>query len=60
MSEQGDQGSPESHGVYGGTPREDGKMQEEPAGADASAADGRGGADEREWAEQTETGGEAT
>ena len=48
-----DQGSPESHGVYGGTPREDGKMQEEPTGAD-------GGTDEQEWAEETETGGDAT
>lgn len=47
-----DQGSPESHGVYGGTPREDGKMQEEPSGAD--------GADEQEWAETTESGGDAT
>jgi hypothetical protein len=47
-----DQGSPESHGVYGGTQREDGKMQEEPSGTD--------GADEREWAEKTESGGDAT
>ncbi len=47
-----DQGSPESHGVYGGTQREDGKMQEEPDGAE--------GTDEREWAEQTETGGDAS
>jgi hypothetical protein len=44
--------APESHGVYGGTPREDGKMQEEPSGAE--------GVDEEAWAEQTETGGEAT
>ena len=49
MSEQG---SPESHGVYGGTPREDGKMQEEPSGVE--------GADEQEWTEQTESGGEVT
>ena len=47
-----DSGTPESHGVYGGTPREDGKMQEEPSGAE--------GADEQEWAEETETAGEAT
>lgn len=52
MSAAEDDGSPESHGVYGGTPREDGKMQEEPSGAD--------GADEREWADQTESGGDAT
>ena len=45
-------GSPESHGVYGGTAREDGKMQEEPSGAE--------GADEQEWAEKTESGGEVT
>ena len=51
-----DQGSPESHGVYGGTPREDGKMQEEPSGAESS--DGGGG--EQEWAEKTESGGDAT
>ena len=47
-----DSGAPESHGVYGGTPREDGKMQEEPSGVE--------GVDEKEWAEQTETGGDAT
>jgi hypothetical protein len=52
MSDQGDQGSPESHGVYGGTVREDGKMQEEPSGAE--------GVDEAEWAEKTESGGDAT
>lgn len=50
MSDQGDEGSPESHGVYGGTVREDGKMQEEPGGAD--------GVDEEEWAEKAESGGE--
>ena len=60
-----DQGSPESHGVYGGTERGDGKMQEEPDGADPSVADGAhasvaNGVDEQEWAEQTETGGDAT
>ncbi|MDQ4069928.1 MAG: hypothetical protein M3203_10740 [Actinomycetota bacterium] len=49
MSEQG---SPESHGVYGGTERGDGKMQEEPRGVD--------GVDEQEWEEKTESGGEAT
>jgi hypothetical protein len=49
MSEHG---SPESHGVYGGTQREDGKMQEEPSGAE--------GVDEETWAEQTETGADAT
>ena len=52
MSAAEGDGSAESHGVYGGTPREDGKMQEEPSGAD--------GADEREWADQTESGGDAT
>ena len=52
MSEQGDDGSPESHGVTGGTVREDGKMQEEPSGAK--------GADEADWAEKTETGGDST
>ena len=46
-----DAGAPEPHGVYGGTPREDGKMQEEPSGAE--------GASEEEWAEQTQTGGDA-
>ncbi len=60
MTDRGDHGSPESHGVYGGTPREDGEMQEEPGGADASAGSGSGGTDEREWAEKTETGGDAT
>ncbi|HEX2047041.1 MAG TPA: hypothetical protein VHF27_04705 [Acidimicrobiales bacterium] len=64
MSEQttpgGGQDPPESHGVYGGTQREDGKMQEEPSGAAASVANGNDGADEDEWAEQTETGGDAT
>ncbi len=48
MSEQD---APESHGVHGAE-REDGKMQEEPSGAE--------GADEVAWAEQTETGGDAT
>ncbi len=48
MSEHG---TAESHGVHG-TEREDGKMQEEPSGAD--------GVDEVEWAEKTETGGDAT
>ena len=47
-----DQGSPESHGVYGGTQREDGKMQEEPSSVE--------GLDEQEWAEKTESGGDAT
>jgi hypothetical protein len=47
-----DTGAPESHGVYGGTPREDGKMQEEPGGSE--------GGDEVGWAEDTETGGDAT
>ena len=51
MSRQGDDGSPESHGVHG-TQREDTKMHEEPSGAE--------GIDEEAWAEQTETGGEAT
>lgn len=51
----GDQGVdpvPESHGVYGGTMRDDGKLQEEPSGTD--------GPDVEEWAELTETGGDAT
>ena len=47
-----DSGTPESHGVYGGTQREDGKMQEEPSGSEEL--------DEATWAEQTETGGDAT
>lgn len=51
MSDQGDSSTPESHGVHG-TQREDSKMQEEPTGAE--------GIDEVAWAEQTETGGEAT
>ena len=55
MSADQDQGSPESHGVYGGTERGDGKMQEEPSGTE-----GPEGIDEREWAEKTETGGDAT
>lgn len=46
-----DSGSPESHGVYGGTQRDDGKMQEEPSGTE--------GADEETQAEQTETDDEA-
>ena len=54
-----DQGSPESHGVYGGTPREDGKMQEEPTGAEGPASVANG-VDEQEWAEKTESGGDAT
>lgn len=51
MSRQGDDGSPEAHNVYGGTAREDGKMQEEPGGTE--------GTDEAHWAEKTETGGDA-
>lgn len=47
-----DSGTPEAHGVYGGTPREDGKMQEEPSGTE--------GVGDEEWAEQTQTGGDAT
>ena len=39
--------------MYGGTVREDGKMQEEPSGDDM-------GTDPVEWAENTETGGDAT
>jgi hypothetical protein len=46
-----DPGTAESHGVHGAQ-REDGKLQEEPDGTD--------GVDEGEWAEQTETGGDAT
>lgn len=49
MSDQ--HGAAESHGVHGAE-REDGRMQEEPRGAE--------GADEVAWAEQTETGGDAT
>jgi hypothetical protein len=52
VSEQGSEDTPESHGVYGGTVRGDGKMQEEPSGAE--------GVDEAEWAEKTESGGDAT
>jgi hypothetical protein len=52
-----DSGSPESHGVYGGTPREDGKMQEEPSGAQEGVA---GGERDEDWAEKTETGADAT
>ena len=48
MSEHG---TAESHGVHGAA-REDGKLQEEPSGAD--------GVDEEEWAKKTETGGDAT
>ena len=48
MSEQE---APQSHGVHGAE-REDGKMQEEPSGVE--------GVDEVAWAEQTETGGDAT
>ena len=57
MSEQATAESPdqhgtaESHGVHG-TGREDGKMQEAPSGVE--------GVDEVAWAEQTETGGDAT
>jgi hypothetical protein len=51
MTDQGDHGSPESHGVHAGS-RGDSKMQEEPTGTE--------GIDEEAWAEQTETGGEAT
>lgn len=47
-----DSGPPESHGVTGGTPRDDGKMQEEPSGTEGSG--------EEEWAEKTRTGGDAT
>lgn len=49
MSESDDL-SPEAHGVHG-TQREDGKLQEEPAGTD--------GGDEKAWADATETGGDA-
>jgi len=49
-----DTGSPESHGVYGGTQREDGKMQEEPSGSESE------GVSDEEWAEQTQTGADAT
>ncbi len=52
MSDSGEHGTPESHGVYGGTQREDGKMQEEPAEAEAH--------DEQDWAEKTESGGDVT
>jgi hypothetical protein len=55
MTDQGEHGSPESHGVYGGTQREDGKMQEEPSGTE-----GPQGTDEQEWADKTQTGGDVT
>jgi hypothetical protein len=51
MTDFEDDGSDEAHGVHG-APREDGKMQEEPSGAD--------GPDEEAWSDQTETGGDAT
>jgi len=47
-----DTGTPESHGVYGGTQREDGKMQEEPSGSESLS--------DEEWGEQTQTGADAT
>ena len=50
MSETHDP-APEAHGVHG-TPREDGRMQEEPARTE--------GGDEEAWADATETGGEAS
>ena len=50
--ERGGDPTPASHGVYGGTTRDDGKLQEEPGGTE--------GVDPAEWAEMTETGGDAT
>ena len=47
MSEQGGDGTPESHGVHGAE-REDGRMQEEPTGS--------GGVDEEEPAMPTGPG----
>ena len=58
MSDSGEHGTPESHGVYGGTQREDGKMQEEPSGTEGS--DGSEGSGEQDWAEKTESGGDVT
>jgi hypothetical protein len=46
-----DELAPEAHGVHG-APREDGEMQEAPQGTDAG--------DEEEWADATETGGDAS
>ncbi|MFP5319382.1 MAG: hypothetical protein ACLGI2_13960 [Acidimicrobiia bacterium] len=43
-------GTPEGHGAYGGTTRDDGDAQEEPTPADGA----------EEWADNVETGGEAT
>ena len=47
MSEQGGDGAPESHSVHGAV-RDDGRMQEEPTGAE--------GVDEEEPAMPTEPG----
>jgi hypothetical protein len=46
-----DEENPGSHGVHG-TTRDDGKMQEEPEASE--------GPDEAAWADQTETGADAS
>ena len=43
-------GTPESHGTYGGTTRDDGDAQEEPTPTEGA----------EEWTDKVETGGEAT
>ena len=55
-----DSGTPESHGVHG-APRENGRMQEEPTGADEPGRPVQDApVDGDAKAEQTETGGDAT
>lgn len=49
MSEADDRSG---HGVYGGTTRDDAGAQEDPEGSDEAE-------DAAEWADKTETGGEA-
>ena len=51
MSDHRDEQSEAAHGVHGAR-RDDGKLQEEPSGTE--------GMDERAWAEETETGGDAS
>lgn len=47
---QEDTGTPESHGVYGGTTRDDAAEQEDPTPTEGA----------EEWADKVETGGDAT